>query len=302
MKLFISWSGELSHQVALVFRDWLPSVIQTITPYVSSEDIEKGARWSSDVSHELQASSYGILCVNRDNINAPWLNFEAGALSKAVDTSRVSPFLLGLKRSEVSGPLLQFQSTIYEKDDLRKLVFTLNSLDETSQLTDTRLEEIFDVWWSRFQTRIDPLQAQAESASATTRTPSRSQNEILEEILELTRSQQKILSNPGSFLPSLEYLEYISRHTFLNEDEFRFLLRQLGLEWRQIFSGFQRVNTETPLDLKENFYRMDTLVDEILHRTQIDSPIPARKSSGRIFPRRIDKNEATNSSPESNEK
>ena len=38
MKVFISWSGEISRNLALAFRDWLPSVINAIKPpYVSAE-------------------------------------------------------------------------------------------------------------------------------------------------------------------------------------------------------------------------------------------------------------------------
>lgn len=88
MKVFLSWSGHKSHQVALVLRDWLPSVIQSLTPYVSSEDIDKGARWSTDIAKELEDSTFGILCVTKDNLEAPWLLFEAGALSKMMRVSK----------------------------------------------------------------------------------------------------------------------------------------------------------------------------------------------------------------------
>ncbi len=98
MKVFLSWSGARSHRVALTFRDWLPSVIQAIVPYVSSEDIDKGARWSTDIAKELEDSTFGILCVTRENINASWLTFEAGALSKTMDKAFVSPFLFDIKR------------------------------------------------------------------------------------------------------------------------------------------------------------------------------------------------------------
>jgi len=121
MKVFISWSGSLSMKVALVLQKWMPRVIQSVEPYVSSENIDKGSRWSLDIAKELQGSVYGILCVTKDNYKAPWLNFEAGALSKELDLSRVCPFLYNIKSSELKGPLLQFQATVFEKEDVYRL-------------------------------------------------------------------------------------------------------------------------------------------------------------------------------------
>ncbi|WP_071603344.1 TIR domain-containing protein [Dickeya zeae] len=143
MKIFISWSGDTSHRVAKIFRDWLPSVIQSVTPYVSSEDIDKGSRWSTDIAGELDQSTYGILCVTKENLDAPWLNFEAGALGKSVEKSRVSPFLYKLKRSEIKGPILQFQSTIQERDDVFKLIKSINSACGDLGLDESRLEKNF---------------------------------------------------------------------------------------------------------------------------------------------------------------
>ena len=93
MKVFISWSGEISHKVAMALHRWLPSVIQALEPYISSEDIAKGTRGIADISEALEHSSFGILCLTKDNIYAPWLIFEAGALSKSVKQGRVAPFL-----------------------------------------------------------------------------------------------------------------------------------------------------------------------------------------------------------------
>ena len=48
MKVLISWSGALSHGVALALRTQLPMFIQAVQPWVSSEDIAKGALWRND--------------------------------------------------------------------------------------------------------------------------------------------------------------------------------------------------------------------------------------------------------------
>ena len=160
MKVFLSWSGHKSHQVALVFRDWLPSVIQSITPYVSSEDIDKGARWSTDIAKELEDSSFGILCVTKENLEAPWLLFEAGALSKMMDKASVCPFIFDLKRAEVKGPILQFQSTIFEKEDVKKLLVTLNKSCGDAGLKEELLTKTFEVWWPNLEESLNKIESE----------------------------------------------------------------------------------------------------------------------------------------------
>lgn len=191
-------------------RDWLPSVIQSIKPYVSSEDIDKGARWSSDIAGELDASSYGILCLTNDNVNAPWINFEAGALGKSVDKSRVSPFLFRVLRSDIEGPVLQFQSTILEKDDVYKLLRSINSACGEESLEEGRLERAYDVWWPKLLTdleRIPDEKKEADSKGQESEADVRVAR-VLEEILDLSRNNHKLLRDPTSLMPP-EYVEHV---------------------------------------------------------------------------------------------
>lgn len=201
MKVFISWSGDISLKVALIFRDWLPSVIQSIEPYVSSEDIDKGARWSTDIAKELENSTFGILCVTKENLEAPWLSFEAGALSKTMEKSFVTPFLFDIKRSEVQGPILQFQSTIFHKDDIKKMVKTLNKACGDTSISNARLDKAFDVWYPTLEQSLNDLKNNSilNNENKDDREETQS-SEILEEILELSRDNQKLLRNPDSNL------------------------------------------------------------------------------------------------------
>lgn len=214
MKIFISWSGHASHRVALVLRDWLPMVIQSVEPYVSSEDIDKGARWSTDIADELHASSYGLVCLTKDNVNAPWINFEAGALGKSIDKSRVSPLLYKLKRSEVTGPVLQFQSTVFEREDILKLLKSINTSCGQDALEDVRLEKSFDVWWPQLESKLSEIPDSVEETHKEVLEPKNDQfdqfSELLEEILELSRNNHRILRDPSSILPP-DYLEHVLR-------------------------------------------------------------------------------------------
>ena len=197
MKVFISWSGNTSLKVAQMLREWLPYVINSIEPYVSSEDIDKGARWSTDIAKELEDSTFGILCVTKDNLEAPWLSFEAGALSKTIEKSFVTPFLFDIKRSEVQGPILQFQSTIFDKDDIKKMVKTLNKACGDAGIPESRLDKSFDVWYPTLESGLNELKDTTTSNDENKEVnDSIHASEILEEILELSRDNQKLLKSP----------------------------------------------------------------------------------------------------------
>ena len=129
MKVFISWSGELSKKIAGELKKWLPCIIQSVEVFYSPEDIEKGENWDSKISTELSEYKYGIVCLTSENTKAPWINFEAGAIAKTLD-SRVSALMVNIKPSEIQGPLKRYQATKLEKSDMFQLITDINSSTE----------------------------------------------------------------------------------------------------------------------------------------------------------------------------
>lgn len=184
MKIFISWSGELSKSIAEIFRQWIPGVIQAVKPYYSQEDITKGARWNQEISKELEASKIGIICLTKENLESPWIMFEAGALSKNMENSKVVPLLFGIDPADIQGPLVQFQASKFSKSEMKKVIKMVNSeLGEGSLSLDV-LENVFDMWWGKLEQQIKDAE---ERASKTNNKNSRTERDLLEEVLSLTR-------------------------------------------------------------------------------------------------------------------
>ena len=153
LRIFISWSGPRSHEIALALREWLPAVVPGVEPWVSSEDIAKGAHWTVALAAELAAAKFGIICLVTENVGEPWLTFEAGAMSRSIETTRVAPLLVGVAVGDVPGPLRQFQCTVFEPDDVRLLVRSVNQALPTPG--DQRaLDEVFGQQWPNLRARV----------------------------------------------------------------------------------------------------------------------------------------------------
>lgn len=187
MKVFISWSGKLSQVIDEAIKEWLPGVLQNVKPYFTPADIEKGSRWNADITKELEQSKLGIFIYTKDNLDSQWMLFEAGAISKTLDSSKVCPILFGLDNSDFKGPLTQFQTSQFNKIDFKKLVRTINNSLGDSKLDDRIFDEVFEMWWPKLEMRINKIL----ESNKVENTELRNDRELLEEILAITRMTAK---------------------------------------------------------------------------------------------------------------
>jgi hypothetical protein len=187
MKVFISWSGEQSKAIANTLKEWLPSVIQAVKPFVSSHDITTGSLWMRTITKELAVTDTGVLCMNAENIEAPWILFEAGALSKGLEENAVTAILFGIQPSALKPPLSHFQNTPFTKEGIWKLVCDTNTRLKDNSLSDPILKKIFESFWPELEKSIGDIQLKIKLNAK----PKRDQADMLEEILELCRSQAR---------------------------------------------------------------------------------------------------------------
>ena len=136
MEVFISWSDKRSKHIALSLKQWLPEVLQAVKPWMSDTDIESGQKWQKRILTTLEVCKFGIICVTPENQAKPWLNFEAGALSKTLGSETyVCPYLYDMEPGDLVGPLTQFQSRRrLIRRALGQPVFNINNrLDENAK-------------------------------------------------------------------------------------------------------------------------------------------------------------------------
>jgi hypothetical protein len=121
-----------------------------------------------------------VICVTPENVLAPWLNFEAGAISKKAkgEESRVIPFAFGFaSAADVPPPLGQFQSRLADEEGARKLVEAINSFCQRP-LSPDELKLSFEALWPKLEAQLAGIEGPDG-----TRQKKRSTDEKLDEIL-----------------------------------------------------------------------------------------------------------------------
>jgi arsenate reductase-like glutaredoxin family protein len=214
MKIFLSWSGHRSKLIAESLKDWLEQVIQSTEPWISTS-IEKGKKWSKEISDKLEDSKVGIICLTRENLNAPWILFEAGAISKSSD-SYVCTFLTDISSpSEITGPLSSFQHTKFNKEDLLKLCKMINNRIKENKggksLNEKSLEEVFEIFFPKLETKINEILSLDETQDKSL-PHLRTDRDLLEELVENQRLLREKLNDVWTNKEVNEIItEYVDR-------------------------------------------------------------------------------------------
>lgn len=208
MKVFISWSGERSREVAVKLNRWIERNIQLAETWISTDDIGAGDIWFQQIKLRLDETSVGIICLTKENVNNPWILFEAGALAKGTKENKVCTFLIDLKAGELKPPLSQFNATWLEHGSFRKLVKTISDgLDRP--LSESVIDDVMGSAWANLNAEIDEIVSRTKSGP----TPLKmGPDEMLSEVLRLvTQSTHTLARQQNDILELSARIEHVAR-------------------------------------------------------------------------------------------
>jgi hypothetical protein len=155
---------------------------------MSDADIYAGTRGINEIFEHLEKASFGIIVVTPGNKNASWLLFEAGALSKKLsEKTRVCPYLLGMKTSEIQPPLREFQAAVADKDGTLRLLKSINAT-LSLPLKEDILLKTFSHWWPDIEgTILNLLSETPSSGGGRGQSDTEMLTQILGSVLEINR-------------------------------------------------------------------------------------------------------------------
>lgn len=156
MKLFISWSGKESREIAQYVTEWVNMCfINNIETFISTEDIKVGEDWFSKLSTQLDEADACLICFTPDNLNSKWIHFEIGAAANSKNGMRVMSIVPGNCMSKIGQPLSKYQLTNYSREGFYDLFNSLNELIERP-IEGRLADKNFSLQWTGLETKLQP--------------------------------------------------------------------------------------------------------------------------------------------------
>lgn len=250
-KIFISWSGENSKKIAIALKDILEKKIfasSDLDCFVSTIDIASGDDWWNKIQKELKQCKQGILCITKENIRAPWIYFEAGAMI-ARDVPTI-PILFNCSMKSLEGsPIKGKQSRdFYDQSQFLQMIHDINKRMELLPIENAQLDAIAKDAYNELKTALQPILKQLKQTRAF------NEKYIYPNQVTTVRTNTLYISAPMSSIDDSSYQEL--REGLLNLKE---QLEKIGFE--EIFCPLFDKASSKAFDgkvkaIKENFAKM----------------------------------------------
>lgn len=130
MKVFLSWSGIHSRQMANALRDWLPEVLPEIEIWLASDQLVAGSSWLEQVTSNLEQVTAIIACVTDENVQTDWPSLMPD--NKWLAMTDIPPVLMAISSVERAlgwGSGFRFVGRA-DSDGLFNLASTLNLISD----------------------------------------------------------------------------------------------------------------------------------------------------------------------------
>ena len=130
MQIFLSWSGNISKEIAEIFKQMLEDCFyEKISVFMSAKDISLGTNGINTIFNALTQSDMCIAFITPINVNAPWIAFEAGVIAGSSNNSklnvekRIIPLLFG-----------NIDTQKFNKNPLHNYQYAAASLEKINEL------------------------------------------------------------------------------------------------------------------------------------------------------------------------
>jgi hypothetical protein len=252
MKIFISWSKTYSGEIAKALQTWLEEAFESkITTFISSEGIESGKDWFREISDQLGECELGILVLTPENINSPWIMYEAGALSTK---KAIIPVLFERSADRVEGPISKRNHVTYSKKGFKKLLIDMNK-HINAGVSAKALNAFIETEWDYLQKKIDPLVEKARIALPT----------IEKEGLKSTRQDGVDLSTGNVFTVSKQTSVGVSAEEVFPLNNMK--VKDIPIALKK----FAHENLDSEYCIKEQLNSGDTQTRFMINRTRISN-------------------------------
>lgn len=159
-KIFISWSGDNSKEIAKKLKTTLEKDIfggSGLDCFVSDVGIASGDDWWNKIKKELKQCKLGIVCITKENLKAPWIFFESGAM--IARDLRVVPLLINCSIKSLKDTPLSNKNMVdfHNRDKFVKMVREINDFLNLTTSTDEILDKLSKDAYENLKITLDPI-------------------------------------------------------------------------------------------------------------------------------------------------